>query len=91
MCLAKLNIQCGLIILILPVANTNLFLNINLSTKFFHRIHNHLVSGALIALVLPVKNARKTTLDVTSFWMQHLTIYFIVPIFMFASGELFII
>jgi len=51
------------------------------------RIHNHLVSGALIALVLPVTNTRPTALDVTSYWMQHLTIYFIVPIFMFASGH----
>ena len=43
--------------------------------KFFFRVHIHLLSGALLAIVLPVVNTRFLSFEIISYWVHHILIY----------------
>ena len=53
------------------------------------RVHLHLLSGALLAIVLPVTNTRSRFFEVESYWLHHIFIYFIIPPFLLACGGCF--
>jgi len=58
----------------------------NNRVKTLFRIHIHLISGALLAILLPVTNTRVRYMEVESYWMHHFCIYFVVPLFLLAIG-----
>lgn len=67
---------------LIPNANPN-----RIKTMF--RIHLHLLSGALLALALPVTNTRTRFFEVESYWLHHYFIYICVPLFLLATGGCF--
>jgi len=58
-------------------------------TNKIFRVHLHLLSGALLAIVLPVTNTRSRFFEVESYWLHHIFIYFIIPPFLLACGGCF--
>jgi len=51
------------------------------------RIHIHLTCGALLAMLFPVTNTRFSSLEVTNYWLQHLIIYLVVPMYLYGAGH----
>ena len=52
---------------------------------YFFRIHLHLLSGALLALIFPVTNTRNFALEKESYWVHHLLLY-TAPIYLISCG-----
>nr|CAB3267048.1 transmembrane protein 164 [Phallusia mammillata] len=53
------------------------------------RIHLHMLSGALLALVLPVTNTRHLLYEPESYWVHHILLY-ATPIYLIACGNNFV-
>lgn len=52
------------------------------------RIHLHVLSGALLAIVLPVTNTRNLPFEPESYWVHHILLY-ATPIYLIACGKNF--
>ncbi|XP_077987796.1 transmembrane protein 164-like [Glandiceps talaboti] len=53
------------------------------------RLHLSMLSGALLAIILPVVNTRLLPFETEVYWIQHILIYIIIPPYLMKCGGAF--